>query len=320
LKNALGKTAEYISLPDYSFSRTFSKRRFSKGKFFLLIPYFMAETVKEKKAFDKLQAQHKFEMIITDARYGIYKKGIPSYYINHHIKYPVGGLTAFLNNTITESLSYSLIRVPGKFKKLLIPDLEKRGGLGGGMTHGFLLFKPKHFEYLGHLSMMTRKDVKPDIDYFFSISGPEPQRTVFEKKVMAMLPKIRDKKIVVTLGVPEAEMKSEQKGNVTIYNFLDSKKQEEIMNRSKLVIARSGYSTIMDLYELGKKALLMPTAGQPEQEYLVKYLTKNKYFYCTTLKKLDLPHDLYKAEQYPGFAASAKTADSVEKFLRIVGL
>lgn len=43
----------------------------------------------------------------------------------------------------------------------------------------------------------------------------------------------------------------------------------------KSLIARSGYSTIMDLAVLGKKAFFIPTPGQFEQEYLAK-LMKDK--------------------------------------------
>jgi len=40
------------------------------------------------------------------------------------------------------------------------------------------------------------------------------------------------------------------------------------------VISRSGYTTIMDLAVLEKKAYFIPTPGQNEQEYLAKRLTK----------------------------------------------
>jgi predicted glycosyltransferase len=37
------------------------------------------------------------------------------------------------------------------------------------------------------------------------------------------------------------------------------------------VIARSGYTTIMDLHRIGRRAILFPTKGQWEQEYLAKW-------------------------------------------------
>ena len=41
---------------------------------------------------------------------------------------------------------------------------------------------------------------------------------------------------------------------------------------SKFIICRGGYSSIMDLLSLNKRALLVPTPGQTEQEYLSKHL------------------------------------------------
>jgi UDP-N-acetylglucosamine:LPS N-acetylglucosamine transferase len=40
------------------------------------------------------------------------------------------------------------------------------------------------------------------------------------------------------------------------------------MARADLVISRSGYTTLMDLVALDRSALIIPTPGQAEQEYL----------------------------------------------------
>jgi predicted glycosyltransferase len=67
---------------------------------------------------------------------------------------------------------------------------------------------------------------------------------------------------------------------------------EEAINSSETVIARSGYTTIMDLAKMNKKAFFIPTPGQHEQLYLAKRLAKNNLApYCTQdefcLKKLE---------------------------------
>jgi hypothetical protein len=56
----------------------------------------------------------------------------------------------------------------------------------------------------------------------------------------------------------------------------------------------------MDLAAFGKKALLVPTPGQPEQEYLAKRLKKNGTFYSVTQNKLDIKNDIPKALTYKG--------------------
>ena len=90
------------------------------------------------------------------------------------------------------------------------------------------------------------------------------------------------------------------------------------MNRAKLVVARSGYSTVMDLAELEKKALYIPTEGQPEQEYLAMYHKKSGNNYAVRLKKLNLVRDLAIAKKYPGYKTKHKTADSIRKFLDLI--
>ena len=45
---------------------------------------------------------------------------------------------------------------------------------------------------------------------------------------------------------------------------------EQAFNESERVLCRSGYTTIMDLVKLQKKAFFIPTPGQYEQEYLAK--------------------------------------------------
>jgi UDP-N-acetylglucosamine transferase subunit ALG13 len=218
---------------------------------------------------------------------------------------------------LSEAISYYLLGIMRHYKKLIIPDLAGKS-LSNGMTHGLIFFKKQQYEYLGILSMMHELPITEEYDYFFSISGPEPQRTVLEKVIMELLPKITDKKVVITLGKSEQECTSTTQGNVTTFNFLNSEKQNEIMAKSKFIITRSGYSTLMDLAELGKKALLIPTDGQPEQEYLAEYLHKTGVFYARRLHELHLPEDLTIGEQYPGFITKEKTAAAVQRFSAIV--
>lgn len=317
LKKSLGPTVkEYFSIKDYSFSKTFSEKKFSKRKFLFLTPYFIYESRYEHKQFLALHKKHQFERIVSDARYGIYAPGTPSYFINHHICYPTKPLP-WLNARLSEGISYYILGIHRHFAKILIPDLEGKS-LSHNMTHNLRFFKKHQYAYLGILSMMKTLPVPEEYDYFFSISGPEPQRTVLEGIIMNMIPKIKNKKIVITLGKSEQDSVPRTNDNVTIFNFLPSEKQNEIMAKSKFIITRSGYSTLMDLAELGKKALLIPTDGQPEQEYLAAYLHETGIFYSRTLKELQLPEDLAVGETYTGFMTADKTAQAVERFFSIV--
>ena len=78
--------------------------------------------------------------------------------------------------------------------------------------------------------------------------------------------------VVFIKGIIEKDQKKEQIENVTYYNFMNSRQLEQTFNESETVLCRSGYTTIMDLVKLEKKAFFIPTPGQYEQEYLAKKL------------------------------------------------
>ena len=68
----------------------------------------------------------------------------------------------------------------------------------------------------------------------------------------------------------------------------------ELVAKSKKIICRGGYSSLMDLITLNRNAYLVPTPGQTEQEYLAEYLTKEGLFnYCKQkdfkLKNINIP-------------------------------
>ena len=53
----------------------------------------------------------------------------------------------------------------------------------------------------------------------------------------------------------EKEQKKWLTKNITFFNYLLSKELEQKINQSKVVICRSGYSSVMDLAILQKKVL-----------------------------------------------------------------
>lgn len=64
---------------------------------------------------------------------------------------------------------------------------------------------------------------------------------------------------------------------------MTSTQLEQGLQESSLVLCRSGYTTVMDLVKLDKKAFFIPTPGQFEQEYLAKKLKKSRGIsFCQT--------------------------------------
>ncbi|MDR1114040.1 MAG: phosphatidylglycerophosphatase A [Candidatus Margulisbacteria bacterium] len=314
LRQELGRSvAKYFALRDYSFNRVFRKKGFSSRRFLLNSPLFVKEVLDEHKAFLKLHAKYKFDLVLSDSRMGIYLPDKPSYFLSNQLKQSTARATWF-GEIFTENY---MRRVKKHFTKFIVPDTAGNS-ISGLLTHNFWFLKKKDVEYIGILSMLRKRRTKRKLDYFISISGPEPQRTVFEEKTLAALDVLQGRKTVITLGTPEKAGYHKKIGTVEIFGILNRKQQEEMMNAAALVVTRSGYSTVMDLAELEKKALLIPTDGQPEQEYLARYHKLLGHNHVARLKKLDLRRDLELAKHYPGYKTKHKTADSVKKFLALI--
>lgn len=136
------------------------------------------------------------------------------------------------------------------------------------------------------------------------ISGPEPQRSIFEKKVLIQLRETEYKALVV-LGKPELSKGLDQRDNIDVYNHLDSDAMQEGMLSSTLVICRPGYSSIMDLAVLGQRAAFVPTPGQTEQEYLAQYHMDKRHYYSVSQKDFDLSKLLSASRNYTGISIEA---------------
>ena len=131
------------------------------------------------------------------------------------------------------------------------------------------------------------------------LSGPEPQRTELEEILMHELKHYKGQVLFVR-GVVEAEQKVTRKEQVKIVNFMETEDLQKAICSSDLIICRSGYTTIMDLFKLGKKAFFIPTPGQTEQEYLAKRLHTMGIVPFKDQEKFSLK-DLSKVKVFTGF-------------------
>jgi predicted glycosyltransferase len=202
-----------------------------------------------------------------------------------------------------------------RYAGVIVPDF-KEDSLSGDLSHNLNKIDENKLHYIGVLSDFKKKKTKKDIDYLVSISGPEPQRTIFEKKILSQIDELSGK-VVVTLGKTENKDKFKEK-NVETYSFLSKEDREDFLNRANLVISRSGYSTILDLSVIGTKALMVPTPGQVEQEYLGQYHNKKKTFYSVNQEKINLKNDIKKAKKTTGFKRKCDVDKSVENIIQII--
>ncbi len=310
LKNELGSNHHYIDIPDYPMLVSENSRQFI-AKSIVYWPYFIKRMEDGLQQLQKILKHTSCDRIISDGRYDMYSKTIPSFFISHQIRI-MNPLRIQILERGSETFNKFFFK---RFQEIIIPDF-KDDNLSGDLSHNLKKIDEKQLHYVGILSDFSCLDMQKDIDYFISLSGPEPQRSILERKIIDQLDELNGS-IVMSLGKTE-ETKLPQEENIQTYTYLPKEKREEILNRSKLVISRSGYSTIMDLAVIGSKALMIPTPGQIEQEYLASHLKKTNT--CHTIKQnaLQLKKDTELAEKTKGFSGKGNVEKSVENVLNIV--
>jgi UDP-N-acetylglucosamine transferase subunit ALG13 len=302
--------ASFIDLPDYRLR--YSTKGVRISGLLPQIPKLWQAISQEHQITEQIVKNMHLQAVISDHRYGCYSRFIPSLFISHQLRFAA---PPFLRPF--EIFGFWLNRwFHKKFQAVIIPDiLQKKEGLISGRLSRTSGRSGYHF--CGILSSIKKNELKTDLDLLVSISGPEPQRTIFEKKIRQQIKSIPGEKVVV-LGKPEIESRETTVPGVTIYSHLSRQKLEEYFNRSRLIITRSGFSTLMELVELGKKALLVPTPGQTEQLLLAERLMKLNWFYSVSQDHLDLAKDIIIARGYPGAPTIPNTQETLPKMYQIL--
>jgi uncharacterized protein (TIGR00661 family) len=247
-----------VELPSYNISYSKCPGSF-KWKLFTETPSILKAIRMERKAIKELVAAHHFNGIISDNRFGCRHKNITSIFITHQLSV-LSGNTTYLSSKLHQ-------KYISKFDECWIPDAPGNYNLSGIMGH--LKEMPKNLKYIGPLSRFNKLPQKKKYDYAVILSGPEPQRTMLEEKLLAAFKNL-DKKIIFIRGLMDRESIFSANKNLLIKNYLTSEALEEVILSSEIIICRSGYSSIMDLAKLEKKAFFIPTPGQFEQEYLAQ--------------------------------------------------
>ncbi|WP_333599246.1 glycosyltransferase [Flavobacterium sp.] len=254
-----------LALPSYNIEYAKSADDF-KWKLLKNSPKMIEAVLSEKKIVKKWIPEYNLQGIISDNRLGVYSKKIPSVFITHQLNVLSGKTT-----WISSKLHQYFIQ---KFTECWVPDIKEKPNLTGKLGH----LKTTHLQlkYIGPLSRLERKELSIQYDLMVVLSGPEPQRTFLEEKLKAEIHSFAGK-VVFVRGIIEAKQKKEVVENITYYNFMTSAELEKTFNESEIVLCRSGYTTVMDLAKLRKKAFFIPTPGQFEQEYLAKKLKRDGF-------------------------------------------
>lgn len=264
-------------------------------KIMLQLPRILRMVGFENRWLKNTVLEHEIDAVISDNRPGMYHREIPSVYITHQL------LIKAENSLLEKWMQQIHYRYINRFSICWVPDMKEDknpAGLAGSLSHPE---KPPGVpvHYIGPLSRFSKIDGMPkEYDLAILLSGPEPQRTIFEELLLKQLAGYKGKVILIR-GLP-GETRNVTTSNTAIqpFNHLPASELSSIIQRSALVICRSGYTTIMDLAALQQKAVLVPTPGQTEQEYLAAYLSEKKYFYSLPQKGFDLTKALEGASAF----------------------
>src|SRR5690606_7360311 len=158
------------------------------------------------------------------------------------------------------------------FDEVWVPDFAGEPNLSGSLGHPRGAWP--RTEYIGPLDRFRGADdaESPDAapDVLALVSGPEPQRALFEEKLRHALGGMEGTRVLVR-GLPGAPVPATPAapGAFTVFDHLPGSRLRALLREARSVVCRSGYTTVMELSGMGKTGVLfVPTPGQSEQEYL----------------------------------------------------
>lgn len=265
---------------------------------------------KERNAIKKIITKHNIDGVISDNRYGLSTKIVPTVFIGHQLSVRASLLTSLLK--------YVSNKYVAKFNFCWIPDFQGEQNLSGKLSHGNIALKNKR--YIGPLSRFSRQteNTNPKRDLIVILSGVEPARSVFENKLVTQLESLTSVNTLVVRGVFNDCKIASNNSNIKFVQHLNSTELESEINNSELVICRAAYSSVMDMVALDKNAILIPTKGQTEQEYLAKRLMQNRWFFSQKEKNFDLKTAINKSKNYkrPVISEQVKLKEAISEFLK----
>ena len=234
------------------------------------IPVMLRNSIHEHRFVKRIIRSRGIDCIVSDNRYGLLYKGLECYIITHQVypKMPRG--FGFLENLGGLMFKKYLSR----FHKVLIPDFERGDNLSGSLAADRDL-PPDKFVRIGILSRFNHSQAGTpafhQIPVLVLMSGQENQRTVLENKIIAALDGL-ELNVLFVRGVGESRPTINNTKNITFRNLLSGNELRDALMAAELIICRAGYSTLCDVVALKKRAVIIPTPVQTEQEYLAERL------------------------------------------------
>ena len=264
----------------------------------------------EHQWLDKIIENNNIDLVISDNRYGLYSNKIPCIFITHQLTIKASFL--FIERWL-QKINYQFINC---YKACWVPDFSSDNNIAGMLSHPTKMPTiPVH--YIGPLARFDKatsiincqssmveintnhkfKNTNYIYDCCILLSGPEPQRTVLEKMILVDINNIKAK-ILLVRGKPGSIEKLQGYNGVEIKNHLVGNELQQAIQQSEFIISRSGYTTIMELLSLQKKAILIPTPSQTEQEYLGTRLMNQRWCYSISQQNFNLKNAISEAKNF----------------------
>lgn len=268
----------YHELPSY---RVRYPSRLPTWNFLFLLPRLLYVVWLEQRILRKLLNRQAYDLLISDNRLGCYSRRVYGVYLTHQLQFAfrqkwISGITARMH-----AFWYR------RFREIWVPDFPPPDNLSGQLAIPLSGDEPLYIGPLSQLSLLQLSQKKRRYDAAAILSGPEPQRSYLEREIIEQMSKLAGHFLLVR-GLPQGKKTPHTTDNVEVLSFAGADELAYIMAQSSLIICRSGYSSIMDLYHLQQKALLIPTPGQPEQEYLAKWHCGKDQFLVQEQGQLDI--------------------------------
>lgn len=285
---------EAVAMPSCHIS--YSSGESQIGKIFCQLPRIFKMLLLEHIYLKRLVSEESISCVISDHRYGLFHKDLISILVIHQLKIKLPRFLKPAEKIFGWIQSWFLRR----FDQVWIPDFPGEESIAGSLSTP--LPPMGHFYNIGILSRFLLPDEevvtekKKCYDIMVILSGPEPQRSLLENVLIGQLERM-DHEVLFVRGIAEEKTSLNSK-NIKFVSHLPYRDMAVAFAGSDLVICRSGYSSIMDLMALGKKALLIPTPGQTEQEYLAEYLKARGYFYSEKQKTFDISTALTASREF----------------------
>jgi hypothetical protein len=241
-------------------------------------PLLLYHIVLEHFRLKRIIQEYAIDIVISDNRFGLWNRKVTTVYITHMPLIPFPKPLRFME-IVGILLHKEIIK---KFSLCFIPDLPGELNVTGRLSHGIIL--PDNVRYIGILSRFIKCGQSPKgnpVKFQHNtviLSGPEPQREILRQKLTGLL-KEQELPTIILGGRPDKMKEIVRSGNIFYYTHLAASEMKEMITGSESIISRSGYTLIMELISLNCNALLIPTPGQTEQEYLAEYLSEKGWFF-----------------------------------------